>query len=165
VYEVILVPTTAFTVNAGEYGLPDPTAVAQITDEPDVQLIEVQMVARSASNPVGVTFVSAKLTPFKVRLLPEQEGPLIGSWKEITGASNENPLYNVPRRLYTSIVTESSPLPVDIKHFVDVSDVQDEVLQALAAIAPVGERSLLTKLSPVMVRLMPTEVARFRICA
>lgn len=99
VYEVILVPTTAVTVNAGEYGRPAPTAVAQITDEPDVQLIDVQIVARLASCPVGVVFVCAKLTPFKVRLLPEQAGPLIGSWYEITGASNENPLYNVPMRL------------------------------------------------------------------
>lgn len=70
VYAVILVPTIAATVRAGECGRPLPTAVAQTTEEPDVQLIEVQMVARLAKSIEGVMLYSPKLTPFRVRLPP-----------------------------------------------------------------------------------------------
>lgn len=63
------------------------------------------------------------------------------------------------------MVTESRPTLFDIKHLVEVAEVQLEVRHALAATAPVGERSLVTKFSPVIVRLIPTDVGRFRIDA
>ena len=91
-YAVILVPTIAATVKAGENGRPAPTAVAHTTDEPEVQLIEVQIVAKFARTADGELLCSPKLTPCRVRLEPVHEGPLMGSISDITGASNENAL-------------------------------------------------------------------------
>jgi hypothetical protein len=52
-----------------------------------------------------------------------------------------------------------------MRHFVDVAEVQLDVMHALAATAPLGDRSLDTKFRPVIVKLIPTDVATFLIDA